>query len=68
MHIHQLCMKHEVFITFAFQAKKKEREIMKPRVSTKLMGSSSTKIPGLLFLLLPWILRTSAGATITCGT
>ena len=48
MHIYQLCIKHEVFITFAFQANKK-REIMKPRVSTKLMGSSSTKIQGLLF-------------------
>ena len=67
MHIHQLCIKHEVFITFAFQANKK-REIMKPRVSTKLMGYSSTKIQGLLFLLLPLILRTSAGTTITCGT
>ena len=32
----------------SFQANKK-REIMKPRVSTKLMGSSSTKIQGLLF-------------------
>ena len=41
---------------------------MKPRVSTKLMGYSSTKIQGLLFLLLPLILRTSAGTTITCGT
>ena len=36
------------FYNICFSSGKK-REIMKPRVSTKLMGSSSTKIQGLLF-------------------
>ena len=35
VHIHQVCINHAVFITFAFRSSKKW-EIMKPRVSTKL--------------------------------
>ena len=54
MHIHQMCIKHAVFITFAFRSSKK-CEIMKPRVQTKLTGSSSTKTQGLFLFLPPWI-------------
>ena len=47
-------IKHVVFITFAFPSNKKW-EIMKPRVQTKLMGSSFTRTQGLLLRLSPLI-------------